>query len=266
MRNVPQQLVLEGARRHLPAGAGASIPHPRHIASPVAALKPQRHRQWILTAALLALLAWASGAATASQHREPGDFAYYVLALSWSPTFCASRGNRDPLQCNSRHRYDFVVHGLWPQYRKGWPQFCEAGVARLRETLPEAIVDSMLDIMPSRDLVRHQWYKHGTCTGLTPGEYFALTRRLHDAIRIPARYVEPASSIEVSVGRIVADFVATNRGLTPAMISLDCGNRRDTARLAELRICFSRDGAPVACGDNERRRCRAARLVLPPAR
>jgi len=212
------------------------------------------------------VLLWVSGAATASQHREPGDFAYYVLALSWSPSFCASRGDRDPLQCNSRHRYDFVVHGLWPQYHRGWPQFCDAGVARLPEALPASIVDSMLNIMPSRDLVRHQWNKHGTCTGLGPEEYFALTRRLHDGIRIPARYVEPARSIEVSVRQIVADFVSTNRGLTPAMISVDCGNRRDTARLAELRICFSRDGALAACGDNERRQCRARRLVLPPVR
>jgi ribonuclease T2 len=188
------------------------------------------------------------------------------LALSWSPSFCASRGHRDPLQCNSRQRYDFVVHGLWPQYRRGWPQYCDAGVARLPEALPEDLIDSMLDIMPSRDLVRHQWNKHGTCTGLDPRDYFALTRRLHDAIRIPARYIEPALSIEVSVGQIVADFVATNRKLTPAMISVDCGNRRGNARLAELRLCFSRDGQPTACGDNERRQCRARRLVLPPVR
>jgi ribonuclease T2 len=68
------------------------------------------------------------------------------------------------------------------------------------------------------------------------------------------------------VGQIVADFVATNRKLTPAMISVDCGNRRGNARLAELRLCFYRDGQPTACGDNERRQCRARRLVLPPVR
>jgi ribonuclease T2 len=120
--------------------------------------------------------------------------------------------------------------------------------------------------MPSRQLVRHQWTKHGTCTGLGPHDYFALTRRLHDEIRVPARYIEPGRSIEVSVSQFVADFLATNRKLERNMISVHCGNRRDRARLVELHICFSRAGAPRACGRNERRQCRAERLVLPPVR
>lgn len=220
-------------------------------------LKPARLRTH-----LFALLLVCGAAAGEASQRGAGAFEYYVLALSWSPTYCASRDDGDPLQCSSGHRYDFIVHGLWPQFYNGWPQYCGAG----QTELPESLVESMLDIMPSRNLVRHQWNKHGTCTGLAPRDYFALTRRLYDAIRIPARYVEPTRSIEVSVRQLVADFVATNRALTRPMISVDCGNRRDVARLAELRICFSRDGVPVACGDNERRQCRAERLVLPPVR
>jgi ribonuclease T2 len=154
-----------------------------------------------------------------------------------------------------------VVHGLWPQYRAGWPEYCDA-----EARLPEPLIAGMLDIMPSRQLVRHQWTKHGTCTGLDPHDYFALTRRLHDEIRIPARYIEPGRSIEVSVGQFIADFLVTNRGLERNMISVHCGNRRDRARLVELRICFSRDGAPRACASFERRQCRAERLVLPPVR
>jgi len=214
------------------------------------------------TALFALLLGWGAAAGGASEHRGAGAFDYYVLALSWSPTYCAERGDGDPLQCSSGRRYDFVVHGLWPQFHSGWPQYCDA----VPTGLPEPLIEAMLDIMPSRNLVRHQWSKHGTCSGLAPHDYFALTRRLHDAIRIPARYVEPGRSIEVSVRQIVADFVATNRGLNRAMISVHCGNRRDRARLAELRICFSSDGAPAACGDNERRQCRAERLVLPPVR
>src|ERR1700709_985537 len=30
----------------------------------------------------------------------PGDFDYYVLALSWSPGFCALSGGRDRQQCD----------------------------------------------------------------------------------------------------------------------------------------------------------------------
>jgi ribonuclease T2 len=214
-----------------------------------------------LRIALVALLLlWSVGAAPAEA--RAGAFDYYMLALSWSPTYCASPAARgDARQCGSGRGYDFVVHGLWPQYRNGWPQYCDSDAR-----LSEQVVDAMLDIMPSRKLVRHQWNKHGTCTGLAPRDYFALTRRLHEEIRVPARYIDPGRTIEVSVQQFVADFLATNRELSRDMISVQCGNRRDRAALRELRICFSRDGALRACGANERRQCRADRLVLPPVR
>ncbi len=206
------------------------------------------------------LLLWGAGAAP--DETRAGTFDYYMLALSWSPTWCASPAGRDDArQCGAGRRYDFVVHGLWPQYRNGWPQYCDSDAR-----LADALVEAMLDIMPSRKLVRHQWNKHGTCTGLVPEEYFALTRRLRDEIRIPARYVDPGRTIEVSVQQFVDDFLATNRDLSRDMMSVQCGNRRDRASLRELRICFTRDGALRDCGANERRQCRADELVLPPVR
>jgi ribonuclease T2 len=60
--------------------------------------------------------------------------------------------------------------------------------------------------------------------------------------------------------------VKTNRDLDARMISVQCGNSRDDARLAELRICLTRDGEFAYCGANERRSCRATRLILPPTR
>src|SRR6476469_4564070 len=55
-----------------------------------------------------------------ARENDAGQFDFYVLSLSWSPSFCATaaeRGNgRGPTpQCGPRH-YSFVVHGLWPQY------------------------------------------------------------------------------------------------------------------------------------------------------
>jgi ribonuclease T2 len=218
----------------------------------------------IARAGLVVLLVlWSSGADAAAQHRVAGEFDHYVLALSWSPTYCASpQAHRDSLQCGAGRLYDFVVHGLWPQYRSGWPQFC----AGTDEPLAEPLIAAMLDIMPSTRLIQHQWRKHGTCSGLAPEDYFDLTRRLFDEVRVPARYITPQRNIEVSVHQIVADFASTNRGLRRDMMSVHCGNRRDRARLVELRICFSRQGEFRSCGASERRQCRAERLVLPPAR
>src|SRR5262245_32563319 len=84
---------------------------------------------------LLACLAWfgflGAFAVVHAQDRrqnEPGKFDFYVLSLSWSPSFCAANVERgfqrsDP-QCGPRP-FSFVVHGMWPQYEKGFPEFCQ---------------------------------------------------------------------------------------------------------------------------------------------
>src|SRR5690348_18193525 len=85
----------------------------------------------VLRAVLLALLL-TPRAATAQDPRqnEPGQFDFYVLSLSWSPSFCAEaaeRGIRSAnanVQCGPRP-YSFVVHGLWPQYDNGFPEYCQ---------------------------------------------------------------------------------------------------------------------------------------------
>jgi ribonuclease T2 len=212
---------------------------------------------FILAASVLVQLNGASAGT-----REAGAFDYYALTLSWSPTYCAEAGNKlDSPQCDIGRRFAFVVHGLWPQYERGWPENCAPHV-----WVPENDVTAALDIMPSRALVIHEWKRHGSCAGMTPHEYFALTRKLFEKIRIPLPYSAPESDLRISPGKLVSDLVDINEGLSADMISVGCGNRRDTARLSELRICFDREGAFRACGDNETRQCRAATLVLPRVR
>jgi ribonuclease T2 len=154
------------------------------------------------------------------------------------------------------------VHGLWPQYENGWPESCEAS----ENWVPDHVIDGMIDIMPSKRLIIHEWKKHGTCSGLGIQGYFDKTRSLFQKIRIPARYLAPAADVITTPGQLVADFVKTNASLTADMLSVQCGNARDRARLAELRVCFSKSGAFQACGANERRACRAKALVLPRVR
>ena len=188
---------------------------------------------------------------------------YYTLALSWSPTYCASKkGRRDRAQCGSERRFAFVVHGLWPQYNRGWPQFCNTN----QRWVGRGQIKRMLDIMPSKRLIIHQWKKHGTCTRLGQKAYFKLTRQLFDKILTPARYLSPQKPVLITPQKLISDFIKTNRGLTAASLSVQCGNARDRARLSELRVCFSKSGEFTPCGDNERRNCKAQTLVLPPAR
>lgn len=235
---------------------------PRSEAHLPAALSPHLVAGF-LVAALLAAISLALAPSALARDPIPGRFDYYALSLSWSPTYCRSEaGQDDRQQCGPGRAYAFVVHGLWPQYNQGWPEDC-----RLREKwVPDEIINSMLDIMPSKKLIIHEWKKHGGCSGLRMGEYFNLTRTLFGKLRIPARYLSPQAVIMTTPEELVSDFVKTNRELTGNMLSVQCGNSRGAARLSELRVCFGKDGNLKDCGVNERRQCRAKSLVLPPVR
>ena len=190
-----------------------------------------------------------------------------MLALSWSPTYCADAGDRrnDP-QCDARsgRPYAFVLHGLWPQHERGWPQDCKSDD---RGWVPGPVADRMLDIMPSKRLVFHQYRKHGTCTGLGVDAYFDLARKLYEKLKIPPRFVNLTDERTfVGVSELVGDFLAANPGLKPDMMSVQCGGAGN--RLKEVRVCFSKDGQFRTCGRNEdqRRLCSADRMYVPPVR
>ncbi|MCB1379875.1 MAG: ribonuclease T2 [Alphaproteobacteria bacterium] len=218
----------------------------------------------LLGRAIAALvLAAALSLAAAARDARSGSFDYFTLSLSWSPTYCDGPAGRDDRQqCGPGRRFAFVVHGLWPQYDSGWPENC----ATRESWVPDAVISDMLDVMPSKRLIIHEWKKHGSCSGLSIADYFAATRLLFEKIRIPARYLSPQAAVVTTPQQLVTDFVKTNRELTSGMISVQCGNARDRARLSELRVCIDRRGNFRQCGANESRQCRARTLILPPVR
>jgi len=197
-----------------------------------------------------------------SKHRA-GQFDYYALVLSWSPSYCATRrhGRRDP-QCESGRPYAFVMHGLWPQYEHGFPEYCRI---KSRPWVPKKVISDMLDIMPSPGLIIHEYKKHGTCAGLSARAYYNQARALFNKIIIPDRYVGPSETILVSPAEIESDFLKANPKMDVDMISVTCGRR---GRLREIRICFSKQGILRPCGanENQKRLCRRPKVILPPVR
>lgn len=202
---------------------------------------------------------------------KPGEFDYYALVLSWSPTHCASqptRKTRNDPQCSAKpggRPYAFVLHGLWPQHMKGYPNRCWTD---FKPFVPKRVINGMLDIMPSTGLIIHQYKKHGTCSGLRPEGYFALSSSMFRKIKIPQRYVAPDKPQMVSPETLVDEFIAANSvmGLRQDMIAVSCGGPGN--RLREVRICMSKEGDPRPCGSNEnqRRLCNAKRMFVPPVR
>jgi ribonuclease T2 len=193
-------------------------------------------------------------------HR-PGQFDFYVLSLSWSPSFCQDteeRGRNAGEQCSTARPYSFVVHGLWPQYERGFPQNCEVPSPRLNREL----MTSMLDLMPAPRLVFHEWDAHGTCSGLGQQAYFDLVRKARDTVKIPDIYASPKSALTVTPDEVEEAFVKANPGLSRAAISVTCGS----PRLGEVRICMSKDLRFRDCAELDRRTCRRDKLTMPPVR
>ncbi len=167
----------------------------------------------------------------------PGDFDFYVLSLSWSPDFCAS--NDDPQQCSVGRKLGFVLHGLWPQYTRGYPADCS------NVPLSRNVQQQFPNLYPSASLSTHEWAKHGTCSGLTPVDYMALAKTLKESIVIPPAYRQPATAFRSTVDDLKASFVEANSGLSEDALAVQCsGSGRF---LQELRVCFSREGQPIAC-------------------
>jgi ribonuclease T2 len=210
----------------------------------------------------LSLLAAGSVAAFAQWTRTdtPGKFDFYVLSLSWSPSYCAQAhvsGYSGGAQCGARP-YSFVVHGLWPQYERGFPENCMRPSPRLYH----GIVNDMLDLMPAPRLIYNEWDKHGTCSGLSAQAYFDTIRKARAAIKIPPDYVDLKEPLTVAPDAVHDAFVKANDGLTPGAIAVECDNRR----LTEIRICLTKDLKFRDCPEVTKRACNRDQVTMPPVR
>jgi ribonuclease T2 len=177
---------------------------------------------------------------------QPGVFDYYTLALSWSPSYCATRD--DPNQCAPGRQLGFVLHGLWPQYERGYPQNCS------REPIAPAVRARYPNLFPSKKLMDHEWSKHGTCSGMDANGYFALSAKFKEQVRIPQPYLRPTSPVRTSYGDIIAHFRQANPGLArDAILPFCSANGRF---LSEVRVCFDRNGGSRSCGEQDVKRSR----------
>ncbi len=195
---------------------------------------------------LVGSLLWIS-AAQGKGHA--GEFDYYAMALSWSPEHCAIKpGDRE--QC--ARKLGFVLHGLWPQYQRGYPASCT------RERLDADMEQQFAGLYPSRFLYRHEWEKHGTCSGLSQEAFHQLASDLRQKVKIPAAYQSPEEPLRKNSFQLKADLASANEWLAPDNITVACA---DGGRfLREIYICINQQGTDaVPCSDEmqkrERRSC-----------
>ncbi len=186
------------------------------------------------------------------------DGGYLVLALSWSPSWCAAEGDaRGDARCAPGAGTGWLVHGLWPQHEAGgWPEFCDTA----HPPPDRRMTGAMEDIMGSAGLARHQWTKHGSCSGLSPAAYFDRTRAAFAALTFPETIRARDASLRLAPDAVLAAFRAANPAVAPDMVVLTC--RQGNAQ--EIRLCLSRDLRPRPCDpDLLSRGCRAGQVTLP---
>jgi len=186
-----------------------------------------------------------------------GVFDYYVLSMSWQPTWCALEGDaREAAQCERARGW--VLHGLWPQYHRGWPAHCQSPNAPPSRSMTAA----MTDIMGSPGLAWHQWKKHGTCTGLSAEDYFALSRRGWNSVNRPAVLRKLDRPVKLPARVVEESFLRANPEWERDMLTITCR----AGRIQEARLCLSKTLEPVPCGRDVVRDCTLRDALLDPVR
>jgi ribonuclease T2 len=217
----------------------------------------------ILTALTVAFVVFAAAAVQARHHHarsdrdgQAGQFDYYVLSLSWAPTYCLTHAD-DGTECSGKG-YGFVLHGLWPQYDTGgYPENCPT-----QFELSEDAAAKGRTLYPSERLMQHEWREHGTCSGLDAREYFNTADRATAAIRIPAAMEAPRSDQSLTAERIATLFQNANPRLPEGAMTVACSR----ANLSEVRVCLSRSLEPRSCGRGAHSNCPRVPLNIPASR
>jgi len=183
-----------------------------------------------------------------AQSDRAGDFDYYVMSLSWTPSWCALEGDeRNSPQCDADQGFGFTLHGLWPQYESGWPTYC-----RTSERDPtRSQTAAMADIMGTSGLAWYQWKKHGRCSGLSSEKYFETAREAYTRVTRPEVFRNLPREMRLPPSVIEAAFLELNDGIEPDGLTVTC----KSSMIQEVRICLTKDLTPRICGQDVIRDC-----------
>lgn len=208
----------------------------------------------VAPAAVGASVAWAQAYQCSPPPRVPAPAAVtpdgparrlpisgYTLALSWSPEFCRGRqrDRGERLQCGGgMGRFGFIVHGLWPQSARSWPQWC-------RSVPPPSatLVRAQLCRTPSPRLLGHEWAKHGSCMAGRASDYFKVSNIVADSLRYPD--MERLSRDRaLTAGGLRQALALANPGRAPASFGLLVSRG---GWLREVRVCLDRRFRSTRC-------------------
>jgi ribonuclease T2 len=224
----------------------------------------RKHLAHVAMAALFCLLSIVSTSQakhSQAKHNKPGDFDFYLLTLSFAPSFCSlSAANRSKDECRELTEQNFeatplTIHGLWPNRAHVSVKNQPADCAHAQLQLSDAVQTNLARYMPGGpDLEKHEWDKHGTCSGLSPDDYFStavgLAKQMNDVVGGVMRDNGMLGG-QVNVRQLVDGVAAKDQALAASMVvtcmqsQADRGQKRDSV-VEEIRFTLSKDFQPVA--------------------
>jgi ribonuclease T2 len=199
---------------------------------------------------------WAQG--TKPKKPISPEFSYYVLVLSYAPSFCSQpTASKDPGECGLGRHLSFVVSGFWAQGATGRGlENCSNG------PLAPATINVMLKYMPVASLIQHEWQLHGSCSGLSQDDFFSAVRNARDSLVIPSDLNEPSQQLERSPAQIESSFAAANTSFPAKAFRTSCYG---DGTIQELRVCFDKSLSPRPCG-SAIGECSLPTVKIPPVR
>lgn len=165
--------------------------------------------------------------------------AHYLLAISWTPQWCRTigeKGTEQKIECD--RPLGFTLHGLWPNGEAPpYPRYC-----RPVGPLDISMVRHMYCRTPSAELLQHEWQAHGACAWPDARAYFAQAARLYDKVAVPR--LEDIAPGQLTAGTIRARFMARNPAFKREDIFV-AATRSD--HFTEVRLCYDLKYQPGAC-------------------
>ena len=186
---------------------------------------------------------WAKHHRHSNDSAQSGQFDYYLLSLSWTPNYCANHPGDHSNECKIGSHTTFVLHGLWPQATSDPPPISCSNAS----PVAAATVDHVLNFMPTRGLIQHEWQEHGTCTGLSAQDYFAKVEQAYKEVHIPAPYQNFDHEQEVSVLDVEKSFAAVNQAPQDAFRS-SC----HSGELISIELCLDKNLKYRSCSQSVR--------------
>lgn len=161
-----------------------------------------------------------------------------LLVLTWAPSLCKVEPSNSG--CRSGHvgrlGQTFVLHGLWPQ--PSTEQYCDtpkrtAAKSRTPVALPNDLEASLQAMMSDASIMTtHEWYAHGTCSGVTPSEYFGIATALaRQANEVLEPLFSAATGRQLSSRQVRGAFDARFGNPAGSRVGLSC---RDAGRRGDI--------------------------------